>query len=154
MKLMKFLVTSVLLIASTYAQADGITWGKTVVMPIKKVTYQGRVYSGALIASEVEMMNERPFGKYIAIRGPRVLVYGMRMGLDEVVEIFPDYGNSPLCQNLGKRYTDMHDNTGGAWTKKLARFITKDEVEVLPPGSKDVSVRQYITCSDGGIPVD
>lgn len=119
----------------TAAHANGITWGKSVVFPIKTVHYKGKVYSGALIASKALVGSSKYVGD-IAILNPRVLVYGSYYGLDEVFELdgsADEKGNSrtsQLCLNLGKKFTDFYDeyNSDGP----VGYFVSKDVVEIRP----------------------
>lgn len=121
----------------TAAHANGITWGKRVLFPIKTVHYKGKVYSGALIASEVENSLSRDDSTAVTIINARVLVYGTYLGLDEVFELdgSPDEngnsGTSPLCLNLGKKYTIMYDDVTPSGL--VARFISKNVVVIDKP---------------------
>jgi hypothetical protein len=112
------------------------------VFKIPKITYKGKVYSGALIVSRLELEDRQAH-----LMKPRVLVYNMRLGaFDAEIELMLDGQKSPLCQNLGFKYTEMHDGVPGADLKLLARFISKHEVQILPPGYAHYSTRSYVSC--------
>lgn len=136
---------------SSVSHADGITWGKSELFPIKTIHYEGKIYSGALIASEVEETSVPGDSKTLTIFKPRVLVYNVNFGLDEVFELdaSPDEqgnsGTSPLCLNLGKKYTIIYD--GQTRSGPVARFITKDVV-VLGKPLQYYAVKAAIGCSD------
>ena len=53
------------------AQADSVTWGKRVVFKIRTVKYEGKVYSGALIASSAQI-SKLDGPEVIEIRNPRI----------------------------------------------------------------------------------
>ena len=109
---------------------------------IPKITYKDKVYSGALIVSKMEIN-----AKDAHLTKPRVLVYDMRLGAFDVeIELMLDDQKSALCQNLGFKYTEMHDGVPRADLKLLARFISKHEVQILPPGSSHYSTKSYVSC--------
>lgn len=119
----------------TAAHANGITWGKKVLFPIKTVHYKGKVYSGALIASKLEtgnIYNADP----LKIYNPRVLVYGSYHGLDEVFQLDGssdekgNSGTSQLCLNLGNTVTNFYDEE--ASSGPVGYFVSKDVVEIRP----------------------
>lgn len=143
---MKNLILSLICVlgAAATAQADGITWGTEVLFPIKTVRYEGRVYSGALIASDVERNNVSGVGQYLTIVNPRVLVYDMVMGLDKVFEIEYASSGNPLCLNLNKKYTQMAqpEVTHAA----VALFVKKDEVVITKFPTSYVT-KSAISCS-------
>lgn len=135
---MKFHITALLFLLFSLPALS-----KTEVFKIKRIIYKGQVYSGALIASEVETTRNE-----VHLTKPRVLVYNMRLGsINATVELMEDGDRSPLCQNLGFKYTVMHDGAPGGYDKLLARFVTKDEVRIMEPGTAGgYSTRSYVSC--------
>ncbi len=131
--------------AATPALADGITWGKEVLFPIKTVHYAGRVYAGALIASDVQRNNISGVGQYLTIVNPRVLVYDVTLGLDKVFELEYAASVSPLCLNLSKKFTQMHE--AETTRSPVARFIGKDEVVILG-SSISYTAKSFVSCAN------
>lgn len=135
------------LFAATLSYANDITWGKRVVFAIKTIHYEGKIYSGALIASGVEEASD---SSTLMIFKPRVLVYNVNFGFDKAFEIdgSPDEqgnsGTSPLCLNLGKKYTIMFDDETPRGP--VARFISKDVVVIGKP--LQYYATKSIGCSD------
>ncbi len=153
---MKFMIAFVLTLAVNFsAQADSVTWGKRVVFKIRTVKYEGKVYSGALIASSAQI-SKLDGPEVIEIRNPRILVYGAgALGLDKVFELASDTDESkapgytsPLCKNVGKARTQMYDAYGNHNAEPLAMFVDKDTVEIGMSEDTHFITRDYVTCAD------
>jgi hypothetical protein len=113
------------LLGTSVSFAADITWGKTEVFKISKISYNGKNYSGSLIASDTA-----PYfnGHGQDLTNPGVLVRGLRFGLDEVVPLVA-VTKSPLCLNLGYAYTSMWFQPPTV-PSKVAVFASAQEVVI------------------------
>ena len=121
---------------------------KDVLFKIRKITYNGNIYSGALIASEV-IEDVFDNSKYLTLMKPRVVVYGAGvLGLDRVFELDTSNGDttkSSFCINLGYKYTEMLD--AETTYAPVAYFVDKDEV-VIGKSSMGDSNKRAVYCSN------